>query len=131
MLTLSFVPAGYGSTVVELSERVGPGRSRKAELGLPVDVPNAPVEAFERTRTAEDVSLCAGCHPDEAPHPDGGWSSAALAPEGLSEVAVSTLAEHAADCLPSEARCELLTTLFEADVEQGHFPADYRPLSER
>lgn len=130
-LTVSFVPAGYGATVIEMSERVAPGRSRKGELALPVVASNAPVEAFERTRDQEERSLCGSCHPGEAPHPDGGWSSAALSPERSAEVSVATLREHAATCLSSEERCDLLTTLFEGEVVQGSFPADYLPLSER
>ncbi|MCA9572217.1 MAG: hypothetical protein KC656_30470 [Myxococcales bacterium] len=135
-LVLSLVPAGYGATVLEASERIEPGWSRKAELALPVVTAGARQEAFARTANPEPPgSRCGDCHPGErdysAAEPEAGWVSRALAPEALTVVPIEDLEVYARDCVPGvEARCDVLSALFEDDVEEAQFPDDYRPLPE-
>jgi hypothetical protein len=127
-LTMTVVPIGTGSPLLELAEYVAPGRSRKAELEFPVTAPLSESAPYEHL-TVAGISSCGGCHADEVNDSDVGgfpsFVSQSLAPELRHELSLSFIEQHARDCDPEldPERCAMLLALFaHGEVGPGVFP---------
>lgn len=131
-LTLSVVPTGEGSPLIELGEPVDARRTRKAELAFPLRTPIAPGSWLDRVEDAEGGTTCAVCHTEEVPHPDGGWTSVALRPRAVHRVTVADLRRASLPCWRQDApaRCGLLEALLDGEVEDGAFPSTYPTIDD-
>lgn len=131
-LVMTIVTIGEASTVLELGEYTEPGRSRKAELELPVHEPLPRSAPYARTILGQGTS-CALCHADErfaeAVEDLPTYTSEALAPEPAREISVAFVEQHARACADAEPsdRCALLQAVFaHGDVHEHAFPPEAR-----
>ncbi|HWB73620.1 MAG TPA: hypothetical protein VG755_01670 [Nannocystaceae bacterium] len=131
-LVMTIVTTGEASAVLELGEYTGPGRSRKAELELPVREALPRSAPYARTILGEGTS-CALCHADERFTEDveglSTYTSEALAPEPEREISVAFVEQHARACVDADPsdRCALLQAVFaHGDVHERAFPPEAR-----
>lgn len=129
-LVMSVVPIGDGAHGLELAETTAPGRSRKGEIGFPVEAPIDDAEPYRHVLVG-GINGCGLCHLDEQLDVQLGdvpaFSSIALAPEADRIVSPAFVEAHARECdaeLEPE-RCAMLAAVFgHGTVVPGHFPAD-------
>jgi hypothetical protein len=130
-LTLSVVPEGEGSEVIEFAETTTPLRSTKGELALPIEGPLEPSAPFDRVANEGEASTqCGFCHVEETLYDAsvGSYDSIALRPELASLVSIGALSHLADSCDPAVEpdRCALLHAIFDhGDVEHHEFPLTY------
>jgi hypothetical protein len=132
-LTLSVVPAGMGSHLLELGEHRPNDESLKAELEFPIEGPLDAASPFARVRYDDTISTCGFCHQGErraedAPSPSA-YVSPSFRPRASQRVPLVDLSSEVSGCDPSAEpeRCALLHALFDqqpAPVEH-EFPASY------
>lgn len=127
-LTLTVVPIGPGSTLLEMAEYVARGRSIKGELELPVVAPLAASAPYEHAQIA-GISTCGTCHAEEHVVGDvDGWptyASQSMLPDPRNEVPLAFVEHHARSCDPElePDRCAMLLALFaHGEVLPGTFP---------
>lgn len=127
-VVISVVPKGAGSVAIELGEWTSATRTLKAEISLPVTQPLPTEEPFTRVeRNSAGVTLCGGCHTDEAKHDSiaHGYVSGAFRPLPSHEVKLKGLeAEHRACITNGEIseRCDMFHALFDfGAITQGAF----------
>lgn len=118
-LSLSVVPYGDSSTLLEMGEFVSPTRSIKAELEFPIEEPLGLDAAFQHIRS--DVyggTVCFGCHhgeEEEVNYPvPGAFSSVAYRPFPEYEVNFDYVKYQFTTCDPVEQpeRCAFYRALF-------------------
>lgn len=126
-LTMSVVPDGSGSHLLEFGEYVSPVRSTKAELAFPVTRPVDQGAPYRDPPNERTVSLCGVCHTSQEPHPTipGAFTSDALRPAHNLEMTVVEAQSARARCDTEQVTtppCELLRALFDyGEVRQGAF----------
>jgi hypothetical protein len=132
-LTVSVVPAGVGSHLLELAEDRGDDRSLKAELEFPIEDHLDAAAPFARVHYNDQLTTCGFCHQGEERAKDidspNAYVSPSFRPEPWQRVPLDDLAPEVKACDPDmEAeRCALLHALFDqrpAPVEHD-FPATY------
>lgn len=122
-LTLSLVPSGPGSGVVEFGEDVGQSLSLKGEIEIPITETLSLDAPFTRIEHDDYGTVCAVCHIDQEPHLSGGMASVAIRPTVRSLVPVADLRAVANACAPDtrHGRCGVLVALFDGAVEHHPF----------
>lgn len=132
-LTLSVVPRGEGSELLELGENVSSSRSLKGELAFPVARPLREDAPFHDLYDAElRVSRCGVCHANEEPHPSlpAAFVSDAYRGHPAYDVPIARLRETRAACAapPNDApQCAMLRALLDhGEVRQGAFPTSMK-----
>jgi hypothetical protein len=126
-LTMTVVPVGLGSNLLEMAEYARPGRSRKAELEFPIEAPVSASAPYEDL-TVAGISACGICHADEAQDGDIDgipiYASQSLQPELKHELSLSFVEQYARDCdaAVEPERCAMLLAVFaHGDVQPGAF----------
>jgi hypothetical protein len=133
-MSVSVVPAGSGSKLIEFGEFVTPTRTLKAEIKTPVEVEVKPADPYlspiNTTGSNAGMSTtCRTCHAQEERWEPIGFADAyvsdALRPDPRSDVTLpSVLAER--DACPDEdhgERCTMLRALFDhGEVSHREFP---------
>ncbi|MCB9674388.1 MAG: hypothetical protein H6737_04680 [Alphaproteobacteria bacterium] len=127
-LSLSLVPSGMGSEVVEFGEKIDALHTLKGELHLPVEQPVDPLGPHHRILEGQGT-VCRICHIEEDPVPVGddvGYASIAIKPDEETVMDLDVLRDVADGCRPiGEPRCAVLAALFDGDVEHQPFPEAY------
>lgn len=131
-LTISVVPEGEGSEVIEFSVLTPPATTLKGELALPVTAPLAKSAAYDRIRFGTGTT-CQFCHANEVRAGDVTWANAfrsdALLPRAATKVDLESLRNEWTNCdaVAEPKRCETLKGLFGyGDVSVKDFPVDYK-----
>lgn len=128
-MSVSIVPEGNGSSLLEFGELESDTRSLKAEVEFPVVGTLSEADAFDRLMYNETLTSCAFCHASEKQH-EGitstrAFVSIALRPSPFERVSLaSVLAEHTL-CDPEAEpdRCAMFRALFDhGEVVDGEFP---------
>jgi hypothetical protein len=126
-LTLTVVPVGEASNLLEFGEVHSSGLTLKAELAFPLDLPLGPEAAFERLLDTPDATStgCQVCHFTEEQVEPGRFASNALRPPDGMTVPLEVLRDEHASCDWNEdaLRC----SLFAAVLDHGdvfHAPFD-------
>lgn len=127
-LTISVVPEGVGSEVVEFSEMDANFNSLKGEIGFPVTDTLSPSAAYDKVKFGTGTA-CRFCHTGEfrdlSITSGEAYRSVALQPRALSVISLESLrAEWAVcDAAAEPKRCEILRGLFGyGDVVTKRFP---------
>jgi hypothetical protein len=117
-LIISIVPEGPSSDMIEFSVVRGIGRSLKAELEFPVRS-QLPLSApYDRVKTMDGGSRCAGCHTGEFRDNTitfaEAYVSSLVQPFYFSEVSLATLRNEYLTCRPDMElkRCAILSSIF-------------------
>lgn len=134
-VTISVVPEGVGSEVVEFSVASLPNpTSLKGELAFPVTANLAPTAAYDRIRFGGGT-VCQFCHANEGKALDfpqtEAFRSNALQPRPASKVDLESLRAEwmTCDAVSEPKRCEILKGLFDhGTVQPKDFPANYPTL---
>jgi hypothetical protein len=130
-ISLSLVPFGDSSHLLEIGEFTSINRSIKGEIDFPVTAP-LPLEApLERIHGEEGRTVCRICHHPEVPLPDypvsGAFESTAYRPIPRLEVNFDYVEFQHTTCdreLEPE-RCDFYAALFDqGQVSRGEFPAE-------
>jgi hypothetical protein len=129
-LTMSVVPSGEASRLLEFGEHHPSGLTVKAELEFPVELPLDPVAPFERVHTYEDGTSCGVCHGGETLVESGRYASAPLRPRDSRLVPLESLQRARDACGSSrEERCAMLSALLDhGEVVHDPFPSEYATL---
>jgi hypothetical protein len=132
-LTISVVPEGDGSEVIEFSVLTSTATTLKGELALPVTAPLAKSAAYDRIRFGDSGTTCQFCHSNEVRDPNITWANAfrsdAFLPRAATKVDLEFLRNEWATCdaVAEPKRCETLKGLFGyGEVDAKDFPADYK-----
>jgi len=125
-LTMSIVPSGPGSHVIEFGEDIGGTLSLKGEIEVPVTETLSQDAPYVRIEHEVYGTVCAVCHIEQESHPSGGMASVAIRPTERSLVPLSNLRAVAMDCAPDtrHGRCGVLVAMFEGSVEHHPFSID-------
>lgn len=129
-ISMSVVPTGDGSHLLEIGELTSNTRSIKAEVEFPISEPLAQRAPFERIQRAPGGTVCYVCHHDEAAadYPlDGAFESIAYRPVAGTEVDLAYLAAQYTSCDPQAEpdRCAFFAALFDqGSVTPGAFPEE-------
>lgn len=132
-LTMSVVPVGEASRLLEFGEHHEGGLTIKAELEFPVTLPLDPDAAFDRVLSAPGASStgCAVCHFDEVDAGGGRYASTPLRPPDEMVVPLEVLQAERDVCDPAldPGRCEMLGALLDhGEVVHAPFPDEYPTL---
>lgn len=132
-LTMSVVPVGLASDLLEFGEHHESGLTVKAELAFPITLPLAPEAAFDKVLAAPGATStgCAVCHFEELEVAPGRYASTPLRPPDEMIVPLEVLHTERAACDPADdpTRCEMLAALLDhGEVEHAPFPAHYPTL---
>ncbi len=128
-LSLSIVPAGWASDLLELGEYSGIHESLKGEIQMPVEPPITQDAAYDHLRYNQAVTVCGLCHLDERKateidHPNAFISQSFQPPEDELVPLADVRAEHES-CDPQQEpdRCAIFSALFDhGRVEHQDFP---------
>jgi hypothetical protein len=131
-LWLSIVIDGQSSDLVEFGHLLpGTLRSIKAELHLPLQVPAAPGDPYQRVMFGDQGTSCGLCHFDEVAENVPGianvFSSVAFRPRPDTRVNTETLRVDSQTCnwQVEPHRCDMLSAVFNGGpVLDGAFPED-------
>lgn len=131
-LTVSLVPTGPGSQVIEFGQHTDALNTRKGELPLPITAPLDPLAPVHHIEDDRYGTTCAVCHVDQVAHPDGGFTSVAIGPDDDTAVDLWSLQATLDVCGPAGGppRCALLEAVFEEEVVHEPFDEDYPTLGE-
>lgn len=128
-LTISVVPTGPGSEVVEFGEYTSDVRSLKGELPFPINERIEPSAPFTHIRDERGGTVCRLCHAEEARYSDlhfeDAFDSVAIRPNPIYNVPLAyVFAEYQACDADLEAeRCAILSGLFaHGEVRFRDFP---------
>jgi hypothetical protein len=131
-LTMSVVPAGTGSRLLEFGEHRPDARSLKAEIQFPVESELSQAAPFERIIYDDKLTTCGFCHAAEQIADDvpftRAYVSKALRPRPAERIGLDALQAEAEACDAEQQpeRCALLRSLFAgAAPDAAEFPADY------
>lgn len=133
-LTVSVVPAGMGSHLLELGEERGDDKSLKAELEFPIADHLDAAAPFERVHYNDQLTTCGFCHQGEQPAQDApspnAYVSPAFRPEPWQRVPLDELETEVDACDPDAEpeRCALLHALFDQRPapSEHDFPTTYK-----
>lgn len=132
-LTLSVVPAGDGSRLLEFGELRGEAQSLKAELKFPIQTELDAASPYERVRFDDSLSTCGFCHQGEARAPEipslHAYVSITFQPLARERVSVEELyiEQQLCDALAEPDRCAMLDALFRVRMPVAHeFPATWK-----
>ena len=127
-LSLSVVPEGAGSALLEFGEFVEPAVTVKGEVEFPVAEPLDAAAPY-RHLASERGTSCGGCHAQEQVAFTLGdvpaFKSEALRPAPSLNVTLQALQEEVEKCdrILEPGRCALLDAIFEhGEVKAGAFP---------
>lgn len=130
-ISLSVVPSGDASHLLELGELTSGTQSIKGELAFPVTAPLALDAAFTHVARPAGGTVCYVCHHGEAPvtdYPvDGAFESIAYRPTPRLEINFDYVEYQYKTCDPTlePDRCALLSALFaQGDISRGAFPEE-------
>jgi hypothetical protein len=129
-LTLTIVPDGRGSRLLEFGEARSDTTSLKGEIEFPVSSELGNEAPFERLMFMDNSTTCSACHAGEEPAEDitftRAFVSQALRPAPGERVSLSELLTESGACdLDAEPeRCAMLNAVLgDGDVVDGEFPA--------
>jgi hypothetical protein len=129
-LTLTIVPDGRGSRLLEFGEARSDTTSLKGEIEFPVSSELGDEAPFERLMFMDNSTTCSACHAGEEPAEDitftRAFVSQALRPAPGERVSLSELLTESGACdLDAEPeRCAMLNAVLgDGDVVDGEFPA--------
>lgn len=130
-ISLSVVPSGDVSHLLELGELTSNTTSIKGELAFPVTEPLALDAAFTHVARPAGGTVCYVCHHGEAPvtdYPaDGAFESVAYRPTPRLEINFDYVEYQyeTCDATLEPDRCALLSALFtQGDISRGEFPEE-------
>ena len=135
-LTLSVVPVGEASRLLEFGEMTTSGLTVKAELAFPIDLSDFDrQEAFDGVLANEtaDFTGCGVCHVEEEAIGDGRYASTPLRPPDSLLVPLETLLPEHEDCDVADDpdRCAMFSALFDhGEVFIDPFPDSFPTLTE-
>ena len=129
-VTVTAVPSGQGSTVLELGEWATTSRSIKGEIALPVTAALATDAAFQRVLDQQGIATrCGSCHGDERSTTTAkAFASNAFQPAPDQLVSVDQLAAMHDTCTKeddSSDRCAMFHAIFDVGpVTDGQLGPD-------
>lgn len=133
-LTISIVPDGVGSEVIEFGVMVGDS-SLKGELAFPVTEKLLPSAAYDRIRFGSGT-VCQVCHRNETRALDiqqaEAFRSGAIRPKPETKVALEAMKLEWLSCdkIAEPKRCEILRGLFDhGEVRDKEFPSELPTIS--
>ena len=133
-MSISVVPEGAGSALIEFGEFVDERRTLKAELATPFLAPLRPGDPFispiqTRGPTAGMTTTCRTCHGQEERAADidfaQAFHSVAIRPDPKSLVPLEDVRAEREACPPADTglRCQMLRALFDhGEVQARDFP---------
>jgi hypothetical protein len=130
-VTLSIVPAGRGSELLEIGQYFSPSESLKAELYMPIATPVSNDDLYGHLRYNESITVCGLCHRDEylateVGHPNA-YISTAYKPLEVEQVPLDAVRAEHESCNPDETpeRCEIYSAIFDnGKVVHQDFPEE-------
>ncbi|MEK6628865.1 MAG: hypothetical protein AABY53_09585 [Bdellovibrionota bacterium] len=133
-LTISIVPAGVGSEVIEFGVMVGDS-SIKGELAFPVIEKLLPTAAYDKIRFGNGTA-CQVCHKNETRALEitqgEAFRSGAIRPKPETKVALESIKLEWLSCdkIVEPKRCEILRGLFDhGEVRDKEFPPELPTIS--
>lgn len=130
-LSLSVVPQGAASQLLELGELTAPNRSIKAEIEFPITEPLDLDAPFRRIQRSAGQTICYSCHYPEEPASDypvaGAFDSTAYRPIPRYEINFDYVEYQFTTCdhATQPERCALLAAIFDqGQVSRREFPVD-------
>lgn len=133
-LTISIVPTGIGSEVVEFGEYTSDVRSLKGELPFPVTERIGPSAPFTHILSEQTGTVCRLCHSGEAAYPDprmeDAFDSLAIRPNPVYDVPLADVFTEyqACDAEVEAERCAILRGLFAHGAVQFRDFPEHLPI---
>jgi len=130
--TVSVVPEGDGSKVIEFSELTPPATTLKGELAFPVPAAISHSAAYDRILFGTTGTTCQFCHSQETHADDiafaNAFRSSALQPQADTIVSLDSLKTEWTNCnsIAQPDRCAILEGLFgHGEVDSTSMPTAY------